>query len=554
MLDNKRDITQQSIRIPQGSSAPPPFLFWLVIGLFITFVIAAAASFFAYRAEGRLVAIVPIALLLLIAIPVYTVLLAIILRRTLPRGFVLWLLAAFAILIIIGGFAGLSYYRDQLPPRYQVELITQLPILNPVFQALLPPTPAGGVVPTVAVTELGPSAAELLLGPLADPTAAPVLTEEPTPTQTPPTPTPTVEPATQPQEPPATAPIPTLAAAAQAAPPQPTLPPVQIVSADTDTFSLPSTAYNGGFSYFRQEWNNCGPANVAMALSYYGWQGDQSTAAAYLKPDREDKNVSPTEIVSFVNETTFVRAVTRVGGSIELIKAFVSAGFPIIVEVGGLLYEGDDWVGHYRTIVGYDDMQRTMRVFDSWLGNGNGDGIAVPYNDFDATWQPFNRVFIVIYEPAREAAVMRILGDLADDAAANEHALEIARAEARANPQSGFAWFNIGSSLTRLGRYDEAQHAFDQARRFNLPFRMLWYQFYPFEAYFNVGRYTDVLALVNSGLNNGGEYVEETHYWHGRVLAEQGSREQARAAFQRALRHNPRFAQAQAALDTLNGN
>ena len=106
----------------------------------------------------------------------------------------------------------------------------------------------------------------------------------------------------------------------------------------------------------------------------------------------------------------------------------------------------------------------------------------------------------------------------------------------------------MGSSLARLGRYEEAAVAYDQATRVGLHYRMTWYQFGIFEAYFNTGRYDDVLSYVDSNLTSGGEYVEETHYWQGRVYAEQGRNDLARAAFTKALQHNPRF---QAATDAL---
>jgi hypothetical protein len=82
---------------------------------------------------------------------------------------------------------------------------------------------------------------------------------------------------------------------------------------------------------------------------------------------------------------------------------------------------------------------------------------------------------------------------------------------------------------------------------------MAWYQFYNFEAFFNAGRLSDVMSLVNVNLSNGGVYIEETHYWQGRVLEAQGDVVGARAAFQRALVHNNRFEVAQQALDELPG-
>jgi tetratricopeptide (TPR) repeat protein len=102
-----------------------------------------------------------------------------------------------------------------------------------------------------------------------------------------------------------------------------------------------------------------------------------------------------------------------------------------------------------------------------------------------------------------------------------------------------------------MGRYEEAARAFDKARQIGVPWRMTLYQFGPFEAYYNVGRYDDVMALVNANLNNGGEYVEETYYWQGQVEAAEGQPQRALQSFKTALAHNPRFAAAQEALDKL---
>jgi len=110
----------------------------------------------------------------------------------------------------------------------------------------------------------------------------------------------------------------------------------------------------------------------------------------------------------------------------------------------------------------------------------------------------------------------------------------------------------MGSSLVAQGRYQEAAAAFDQANRTGqLPWRMHWYQFGPFEAYFQVGRYEDVLSLVRINQNNARE-LEETYYWQGRVLEAQGNPQGAAASFRRALGYNPHFDAAREALERLN--
>jgi hypothetical protein len=307
-----------------------------------------------------------------------------------------------------------------------------------------------------------------------------------------------------------------------------------------------------GFTYVRQGWNDCGPANITMGLSHYGWRESMQYAADAMKPNPEDKNVSPYEMVNFVRTHTQVSAITRMGGDMNLIKDFIAANIPVIAETGYWL-EGEDWLGHYQTIVGYDDAQGVFYIYDSWLGTGVGDvGIAEHYSKFDENWQVFNRTFIAIYEKEREGTVQRILGDRADVARADQIALETATTETRANPQNVYAWFNMGTSYTRLGQYEQAAAAYDRAIRLRgLPFRMLWYQFGPFDAFFNAGRYDDVLALVSGNLASAGENVEETFYWQGRVYAAQGRRAEAQASFQRALAQNPNYEAAREALNNL---
>ena len=76
-----------------------------------------------------------------------------------------------------------------------------------------------------------------------------------------------------------------------------------------------------GFRFEYQTWNNCGPANLAMALSYWGWKGNQTDTAAVLKPNKRDKNVMPYEMEAFVEEHTDFQAVVRVGGEIDIAQS-----------------------------------------------------------------------------------------------------------------------------------------------------------------------------------------------------------------------------------------
>lgn len=477
-----------------------------------------------------------------------------------PRFLLLGVLGLF-VLGIVGTIAGVYVFRDVLPPSQQQRVINNLPFM----EALLPRGEALPTAPPVDAQALD----SLLNAPLntgGTPTVeAPAVVVETTPEVTSETvsaettPEVTEEAVTEPEEvvavaptdiPPTQTPLPTLTPTVA-----PTTPPVSQQSAVENTAgtisSRPVSHINGGIRWEQQDWNNCGPANITMALSYYGWTRDQSYAQRYLKPEDEDKNVSPDEMVAFVNDETDLNAIYRFGGDLDVLRDLIANGFPVIVETG-YWPEGNDWLGHYQTVAGYDDSQRTFFVYDSFIGATTADGIIVEdYQEFDRNWQNFNRVFIVLYEPSREAFVMDLLGTRADPVQAAQHAFEVAQTEARANPNNTFAFFNMGISLSRLGRYDEAALAFDRANQLNFPYRMLWYQFDLFETYFNVGRLDDVMAYVNSNLSNGGQWVEETYYWQGRVLEAEGSTAQAVSAFRTALQRNNNFEDARQALDRL---
>ena len=458
----------------------------------------------------------------------------------------LWLLLLLllAILLVAAlGLGGVFTFRNVLLPSQQQRIIDQLPFMR----ALMAPTPPGGTLPTVVPVAGALSPADLL----ADLPTLPAATA---------TVTATSSPATYTAQPSATTMI-QVASQASATPrptvtpsPTPALtpPPAVPLAIQESATGRPLSVRLDGFTHILQSWNNCGPANLGMALSYYGWSRGQIVIAERLKPGREDKNVSPHELVSFANEFTDLKALTRVGGNLELIRRLLAAGMPVIVETG-FMPEGYDWLGHYQTVVAYDDVSQRFWLYDSYLGIGEDEaGLTESYRELDANWQPFNRSFIVVYESGREAELRKILGEWAAPSGAAEIALAKAREEASADRSDAFAWFNMGTALTRLGRYEEAAVAYDQARRAGtLPWRMTWYQFGPFEAYYHSGRLDDVLALVRVNMANGARYVEETWYWQGRVLQQRGDVAGARGAYTQSLNLNRFYSAAREALTEL---
>jgi len=410
-----------------------------------------------------------------------------------------------------------------VPPRY----LSRLP--QPI-KDLGAPKQEVAILPTVAVT----ADLSILLTPTATPTINLPATNTAIPASDEYTPTPE---ATE-TLPPTFTPI----------PPTPTKVPI------------PPQARLEGINHKFQEWNNCGPATLAMTLSYFDIPARQSDTATFLKPSPEDRNVSPHEMVAYVKEETELEALFRVNGDQHTIRRLLAAGFPVILEIG-IEPPGDlqwmGWYGHYMLAVAYDNAKQQFWVYDSWLGtseepleNAHPDGRILSYKQIDEFWPHFNRNYIVLFEPDRADEVSAIIGEEIDDTVMWQNALEEVRSETAVSPENAFHWFNLGTAYNALGQYEESAAAYDQARTIGLPWRMLWYQFGPYQAYYEAGRYEDVVVLADATLKNR-PYFEESFYYRGLAQAALGETKPARQDLQKAVNFNPNFIPAADALASL---
>lgn len=354
-------------------------------------------------------------------------------------------------------------------------------------------------------------------------------------------------------------PIPTTQAAlTTAVSPTPTLMPTATPLPTATPWPIPPLTRLEGVRHQFQTWNNCGPATLAMTLSYFGHTVTQSDTAVVLKPDPEDRNVSPDEMAAYVNDHTPYQAIFRTNGDRQTVQRLLANGIPVIVEIGidpPGEYRWLGWYGHYLLVVAYDEAQQQFWVYDSWFGtseepltNAHEDGRILPYADFDAYWPHFNRNYIALYEPEQADLVAALIGADMDDGTMWQRALAVAQADAAAAPDNAFFWFNLGTSYTALGDYEKAATAFDQALSIGLPWRMLWYQFGPYEAFYQVGRYEDVILLADTTLQHR-PYFEESYYYKGLALAALGETAAAHANLQKAVAFNPNFTLAQIALN-----
>ncbi len=316
--------------------------------------------------------------------------------------------------------------------------------------------------------------------------------------------------------------------------------------------ALPDFVRLEGITYMRQQFNNCSPTALTMALTYFGIPADVGPATAYLRPNTQDVSVDIAEMTAYVNEQApGVRAVWRMGGTWTAIRQIVAAGFPVIIETSvQVTGRGAGWAGHNRLVIGYDG--EDILTYDSYLGSGGGEGFRVNQDVLDELWRQQNRNFMVLYPIERENEVAYLMGEHWLIPTSIERAHQKALAEVAAKPNDPFAYFNLGATYVAQGNFEDAAAAFDEALNLGVPFRIYWYSFGIFEAYYHTGRYNELIDVTRRTLNNmGGQAAEELYYWLGMGYAGRGEYERAIGQMQNALDFNPRFSLAADMLDKL---
>ncbi|NPV85087.1 MAG: tetratricopeptide repeat protein [Anaerolineae bacterium] len=319
--------------------------------------------------------------------------------------------------------------------------------------------------------------------------------------------------------------------------------------------ALPAVVNLPSPQYEAQDWNNCGPATLAMYLHFYGWQGNQFDIADKVKPTRADRNVNIDELAAYVAQNVpgyHIRY--RVAGDINLLRSLIANQIPVIVEEGYHLEEpfwfGDDlWAGHYLLLTAYNDYTQTFTAQDSFTTADK----TIRYDQLRQNWQSFNYLYMLIYPPQKADIVRTLLVADWDEEDNYINAMQRARREININPNDAIAWFNLGSALTYFQRYGEAASAFDQARQNGLPQRILRYRFAPFMAYFHSGRNEDLLSLTEYALKITPN-SEEALLWRAWALYRAGKKDEALANLQKALEVSPDYIDALNAVQFIQAN
>ena len=315
--------------------------------------------------------------------------------------------------------------------------------------------------------------------------------------------------------------------------PAPTLPP------------LPTTKILKNDYQVFQTFNNCGPAALSMALSYYGIHKTQAELGHELRPVQnpkginDDKSVAMDELADKAKEYNLI-PFHQPNGNIELLKQFINNDMPVITQT--TLLKNDD-IGHYRVTKGYDDAASELIQDDSMQGHN----LRYSYSLFNVLWQRFNYEYLVLVPPEKEQIAKAILGEDVNLDKAWSQAVLTSQKNIADNPSDISAHFNLSIALYHTGDFTQAAAEFEKIQS-KLSFRTLWYQTEPIQAYFKLGKYDKVLAMISKIFSDGNPAFSELYIIRGQVYKARGDLVSAKKEFAKAVFYNKNLKATQDAL------
>ncbi len=287
---------------------------------------------------------------------------------------------------------------------------------------------------------------------------------------------------------------------------------------------LPQRKILSGGKQVYQTFNNCGPASLSMALSYYKINVSQAELGNQLRPyqnqegDNDDKAVTFNEMAAKAEEYGF-QVYSRPAGDIEIIQKFINLDIPVVVKTW---LNPDEDIGHFRIIKGYDKNKNILIQDDSYQGKN----IAYTYEVFRRLWQVFSYEFLVLVPEEKIKKAEVILGPLVDKNYAWRKVLN-----------SDDSRFNQLRANYYLGNYRTAVNIFGEIKN-DLPRRMLWYQIEPILAYYQLEDYDRVLELTQNIFDSQNMAFSELHYLRAKIFEDRGETDKANQEYRLADVYN----------------
>ena len=321
-----------------------------------------------------------------------------------------------------------------------------------------------------------------------------------------------------------------------------------VTSPTPPLIAIPSQKVLTNDYHIFQSFNNCGPAALSMALSYYGITKSQETLGLALRPyqnpqgNNDDKSVTLEELAKKAQEYNLL-AYHRPHGSIEILQHFIAQDMPVITRT--LLKPNED-IGHYRIVKGYDSVAQTIVQDDSLQGKN----LIYSFDEFNQLWKQFNYEYLVLVPKENQAIAEQILGEDVDPKVAWSKAVALSNKTLEKNPDDTTVRFNLSIAYANSGDYQKSVEEFEKVEN-RLPFRTLWYQIEPIQAYYELGNYERVFEITDKILNNHNRAFSELYIIRGNIYKKQGNIAQARSEFEKAVFYNENLNEAKEALNSI---
>lgn len=297
-----------------------------------------------------------------------------------------------------------------------------------------------------------------------------------------------------------------------------------------------------------ETFNNCGPASLSMALSYFNIQKSQKELGDKLRPykiqngNNDDKSVTLDEMAKEAENYGLI-AYHRPNGDINLIKKFISYDIPVIVRTW--IKENED-IGHYRVVKGYDD-ERQIIIQDDSL---QGKNLEFKYELFNKIWEKFNYEYLVIVPKDKKEIAEKILGENKNLKTSWQIAAKNSQNALIKDPENIYTRFNLSIALFNTDDYQGSVNEFEKVEE-KLPFRTLWYQIEPIKAYYNLGNYDRVFSLTQQIFNNQNKAYSEAYLLRGYSYLKLNDKENAKKEFENAYKYNQNLEEAKTALNSI---
>jgi tetratricopeptide (TPR) repeat protein len=316
---------------------------------------------------------------------------------------------------------------------------------------------------------------------------------------------------------------------------------IEAIKATVTPSSLPGAFLIRNNYHIFQSFNNCGPASLSMLLSYYGKKVGQDELGQALRPfqnsqgDNDDKSVTFAELAKVAEEYNLI-TYHRPNGSIRMLKALIAEGLPVLTRTW---LERNENIGHYRVVKGYNN-ERQIVIQDDSLQGAN---LKYSYSDFNDLWEKFSYEYLVLVPHEKDETVRKILADEVNPKVAWRKTAERLENQLKVEPENQIVRFNYSIALYHLQKFEQSVDEFEKIES-ALPFRTLWYQIEPIQAYYELGNFSKVFEITDNIINNQNRAFAELYYLRGKVYKKLGESNAAKTEFEKAVYYNINYKEA----------